>query len=59
MKISIITATFNSAKTIQSTIDSIVSQTHKDVEWIVVDGKSTDETVDIINRNIAKFVGGG
>jgi glycosyltransferase involved in cell wall biosynthesis len=59
MKISIITATFNSEKTIQSTIDSILAQKHKDIEWIVVDGKSTDKTMEIVNSNVSRFYRGG
>ena len=51
MKVSIITVCFNSAKTLQKTIDSVKSQTYLDIEYIIVDGKSTDATVDIINSN--------
>lgn len=50
MKISIITVCFNSEKTIEATILSILSQTHKDYEYIIVDGKSTDKTITIINQ---------
>jgi len=42
MKISIITATYNSAATLQKTFDSVASQTYKDVEYVVVDGNSKD-----------------
>lgn len=59
MKISIITATYNSASTIQKTLESIASQTHKDIEHIIIDGGSTDETLDIIEQyktNIAIVV---
>lgn len=55
MKFTVITATFNSEKTLQRTIDSILNQTVKDFEFVVVDGDSSDETVDIIRRNIKKF----
>lgn len=48
MKISIITPTFNSARTIADTIDSIVAQNYADIEYIVVDGVSTDGTLDIV-----------
>ena len=48
MKISIITPTYNSAKTIYRTIDSILSQSCKDIEYIVVDGGSVDGTQDIV-----------
>ena len=42
MKISIITATHNSAKTIDSAITSVISQTYPNIEYIIVDGNSTD-----------------
>jgi len=51
MKISIITPTFNSAKTIQTNIDSIKAQSFKDYQLIIVDNNSTDETIDIIKKN--------
>src|SRR5690606_17636838 len=50
MKISIITPTKNSAKTLEETLKSIASQTHKDIEHIVIDGGSTDDTMNIVNR---------
>ena len=49
--ISIVTVSFNSAQTIQDTFDSIRSQDYESIEYIVVDGKSTDQTVEIIKRN--------
>ncbi len=51
MKVSIITVSFNSAKTIADTIDSVLSQNYPDIEYIIVDGCSTDGTVDIIRQN--------
>ena len=51
MKISIITPTFNSAKTIQSNIDSIKAQSFKDYQLIIIDNNSTDETIEIIKKN--------
>lgn len=42
MKVSIITVVWNNAKTIQNAIDSVISQTHKNIEYIVIDGASTD-----------------
>ena len=47
MKISIVTATFNSAATVRDTIESVLSQTHSDWELIIKDGGSTDNTLDI------------
>lgn len=51
MKISIITATWNSALTIEDTIQSLRNQTYSDFEYIVVDGGSTDNTMNIIEDN--------
>jgi len=49
-KISVITVCLNSAGTIASTLDNVASQTFKNVEHILIDGGSTDGTVDIINK---------
>ena len=51
MKISVITATYNSQNVIASCLDSISSQTYKNIEHIIVDGKSTDKTLEIINKH--------
>ena len=45
MKISVITATFNRAATIERALKSVKSQTYKNIQITVVDGASTDETV--------------
>lgn len=50
MKVSIITATYNSEKTLQDTLISVESQTYQDIEYIVVDGLSTDGTLDLVKR---------
>ena len=50
MRISLITTTYNSAGTLRDTMESVLSQTHNDVEYIVVDGASSDGTVDIIKE---------
>ena len=47
MKISIITATFNSGNTVRNTIESVLRQTHKDWEMIIKDGGSNDNTLEI------------
>ncbi|MDA3924629.1 MAG: glycosyltransferase family 2 protein [Kiritimatiellae bacterium] len=57
MKISLITACFNSASVISHAMDTILSQTYNDVEYIVVDGGSTDGTVDVIKEYESKFDG--
>lgn len=51
MKVSLISVTFNSAKTFEDTVKSIISQDYQNIEYIVVDGDSTDGTKDIINKN--------
>ncbi|HUC31462.1 MAG TPA: glycosyltransferase family 2 protein [Candidatus Paceibacterota bacterium] len=59
MKISIVTICYNSASTIEGTIKSVLSQNYPDVEYIIIDGGSTDRTVDIIKKyqdKIAHFV---
>lgn len=48
MKISIITITFNSAKTLQRALASVQGQTYREIEHILVDGASTDGTRDMI-----------
>jgi glycosyltransferase involved in cell wall biosynthesis len=58
-KISIITVVWNNALTIRDAIDSVLSQTYKDREYIIVDGASTDGTVDIVKSygdKITKFI---
>ena len=55
--ISIITATYNSAETINDTIKSVLCQTNKDFEYIIVDGGSTDETINIVKSYESEFSG--
>ena len=50
MKISIITVTYNSEKTVRDTLNSVMSQTYNDIEHIIVDGGSKDKTKLILNR---------
>ncbi|MDA0754218.1 MAG: glycosyltransferase family 2 protein [Candidatus Marinimicrobia bacterium] len=50
MKVSIVTSTFNSEKTILDTLNSVKNQTYKNIEHIIVDGLSTDKTLQIINN---------
>ena len=57
MKISIITATYNSGTTLADTIESVLSQTHKDIEYIVIDGGSTDNTMNIVKHYEPHFDG--
>lgn len=50
MKISVITPTFNSEDTVAKTIESILKQTHKDIEIIIVDNVSSDKTIEVIDN---------
>lgn len=55
MKISVITATFNSSATIKDTMESVLAQTHQDFEYLVIDGGSKDDTMEIVKRYQGKF----
>ena len=57
MKYSIITVCFNSEKYISSAIESILNQTYQNIEYIIVDGVSTDSTVDIVKSYELQFNG--
>lgn len=57
MKVSLITVTYNSDKTLLDTINSVLAQTYENIEYIVVDGLSKDKTVDIIREYEPQFAG--
>ena len=48
-KITIFTPTYNRAYTLKKLYDSLLRQTNKDFEWLIVDDGSTDNTKDLIN----------
>lgn len=50
MKVSIITVCFNSERTIRDTLQAVKNQTHKNIEYIVVDGNSSDSTNNIVEE---------
>ena len=50
MKISIITVVYNSQDTITKCVESVIGQKHEDIEYIIIDGRSTDSTLQIINN---------
>ncbi|RYF62308.1 MAG: glycosyltransferase [Cytophagaceae bacterium] len=59
MKVSIITVVYNGAEFVRDCIESILTQTYTDIEYIIVDGNSTDGTVDIVNSygtKVARFI---
>ena len=53
--ISVITVTYNAQLFIEASINSIIMQDYQNYEYIIVDGGSTDATLEIINRNSAKI----
>ena len=50
LKITIITVCYNSEKTIKTTLDSVANQTFEKIEHIIIDGKSTDQTISIVKK---------
>lgn len=50
LRVSIITVCYNSAGTIKNAIESVLSQTYANIEYIIIDGRSTDGTLEIINK---------
>lgn len=58
-KASVVTVSYNSARTIRETIESVLEQSYPNIEYIVVDGESVDGTVDIVKaygRRISTFI---
>ena len=55
MKLSIITINYNAVNGLRKTIDSVVSQSFKDYEWIVIDGGSTDGSRELLKQNRDHF----
>jgi len=58
-KLSIITIVYNNVRDIERTIQSVINQTYKKIEYIVIDGASTDGTLDVVNQyqdHISKIV---
>lgn len=57
--VSVITITYNSEKTIESTVKSVIDQDYKNIEYIIIDGQSTDKTLNILDQyrdKIAKII---
>ena len=58
MKISVITISFNSAKTIEATLNSVLNQTYKNIQHIIIDGNSSDQSVQICKKfpHVSKII---
>lgn len=57
MKISLITATYNSERTISDCMETVLKQTYTDYEYLIVDGGSTDKTIELVKLYEPKFKG--
>lgn len=57
MKITLITVCYNSGKTLEDTIKSVLKQTNKNYEYLIVDGNSKDNTMEIVKSYESKFEG--
>lgn len=57
MTISIITATYNSSRTLTDTLESVLRQSYTDIDYVIVDGGSKDNTLDIIRQYEPRFGG--
>lgn len=58
-KVSIITVVYNGASVIEKTIQSVIAQTYPNIEYLIIDGKSKDHTLEVVNKyrdQIAKII---
>ena len=55
LKVSVITVCYNAEQHIEQAIQSVFSQTYKNIEYLIIDGKSTDGTLSIVNKYRARI----
>ena len=55
MNLSIITINYNNLRGLKATVDSVIAQTYKEFEWIIIDGGSTDGGRNVIEQNAQHF----
>ena len=55
MKVSVITATYNSSQTVIDTLESLNQQTYEDIEYIIIDGASSDATLKVVQENCSRI----
>lgn len=55
MKVSIITVVYNNKATLENAITSVLSQKYNNIEYIIIDGQSTDGTLDIITKHLSQI----
>ena len=58
VKVSVITTTYNDAENLKKIIAGVLKQDYENIEYIIVDGGSKDETVEVIKENAPLFVNG-
>ena len=51
MKLTVVTINFNNLRGLRKTIFSVINQSYKDFEWIIIDGGSTDGSLELIQEN--------
>lgn len=55
MKISVVTICFNAKSTLEETLNSVISQTYKNIDYVIIDGSSTDGSVELLRQYAEKY----